>query len=296
MVIYTKLLYMKDIKNDFNEFSSNLKQNIFPCQIFSESFQPSQAISSSNPGSLNPVIYAKYDLSKTFNRTINFISDYSNFLKEKDIKDPTLENFKRREKSEKNKIKKATNELPLINLEYGNYDEALVMKSFSRRKRQRKPKCPSETQSKKEKTNTDESSKRKRKVELAPFEIINTINTNIRDSSNLDETDSKNAKNTNNGKNTNNNSNNTNIILRFPSLKKVEMNQEIDDEKAFDDIMRDLLKINDLPKEAKDKLTLLKRFIPIYKRVRNDSNKFHNFTKKISENLKEPVEEMTVSI
>jgi hypothetical protein len=268
---------MKEIKNDYKDFPDTIADYIFPCQNISQSFQAFQSLSSTKKTSLNHVIHVKYDLSSSLNRKIDFLADYSNFLKEKDIKDKFYENFKNKKKLKPPRNDLQTNaELPKINLEFGNYDESTVLKNFSRRKRQRKNKSVNETISKKEKTNSEESPRKKRKLEYTPFEVINTINTNIRDSSNFDETESKNRLNSLSG------------------LRKTDNVQENDEDKVFDNILKEFLKINDLPKESKDKLTLLKKFIPIYKRVRNDSNKFYNFSKKISENLLESVEEITV--
>ena len=55
------------------------------------------------------------------------------------------------------------------------------------------------------------------------------------------------------------------------------------------------MNINDFPTEAKDKISLIKKFIPIYKKIKDDKIKMTNFIKKISDNLSESIEEIRVN-
>jgi hypothetical protein len=73
------------------------------------------------------------------------------------------------------------------------------------------------------------------------------------------------------------------------------VNNNFNDE-AFDKIIKEFLNINDFPEEAKEKVCLLKKFISIYKKIKEDKMKLNNFLKKISEKLKEPHEEIRVCI
>jgi hypothetical protein len=63
---------------------------------------------------------------------------------------------------------------------------------------------------------------------------------------------------------------------------------------AFDNIIKEFLNISDFPTEPKDKVGLLKKFISIYKKIKDDRVKLYNFLKKISDKLNEPYEEIKV--
>lgn len=65
-------------------------------------------------------------------------------------------------------------------------------------------------------------------------------------------------------------------------------------DEAFENIIKEFLNINDFPTESKEKINLLKKFIAIYKKIKDDNNKLRNFLKKISEKLKEPYENIKV--
>jgi len=66
-------------------------------------------------------------------------------------------------------------------------------------------------------------------------------------------------------------------------------------DEAFENIIKEFLNINAFPKEPKEKINLLKKFISIYKKIKDESNKLHNFLKKISEKLTESYDDIKVS-
>jgi len=55
----------------------------------------------------------------------------------------------------------------------------------------------------------------------------------------------------------------------------------------FEKIIKDYLNINEFPIEAKSKLTLLRKFISVYKRIKEDKEKMNCFLNKISLKLNE---------
>lgn len=65
-------------------------------------------------------------------------------------------------------------------------------------------------------------------------------------------------------------------------------------DETFENTIKEFLNINDFPKEPKDKVGLLKKFIPIYKKIKSDRGKINNFLCKISDKLEEPIEEIKV--
>lgn len=65
-------------------------------------------------------------------------------------------------------------------------------------------------------------------------------------------------------------------------------------DEAFENIIKEFLNINDFPKESKEKISLLKKFISIYKKIKDDSHKLNNFLKKISEKLTESYDDIKV--
>lgn len=65
-------------------------------------------------------------------------------------------------------------------------------------------------------------------------------------------------------------------------------------DEAFENIIKEFLNINNFPTEVKEKLNLLKKFISIYKKIKDDKVKLVNFLRKISDKLKEPVEHIQV--
>jgi hypothetical protein len=65
-------------------------------------------------------------------------------------------------------------------------------------------------------------------------------------------------------------------------------------DEAFENIIKEFLNINDFPSEPKDKVCLLKKFISIYKKIKDDKVKLTNFLRKISDKLNEPFEEIRV--
>ena len=65
-------------------------------------------------------------------------------------------------------------------------------------------------------------------------------------------------------------------------------------DEAFENIIKEFLNINDFPSEAKEKINLLKKFISIYKKIKDDKNKLGNFLRKISDKLREPYEDIQV--
>jgi len=65
-------------------------------------------------------------------------------------------------------------------------------------------------------------------------------------------------------------------------------------DETFENIIKEFLKINDFPKESKEKINLLKKFISIYKKIKDDNSKLHNFLIKISEKLTEPYNDIKV--
>lgn len=67
-------------------------------------------------------------------------------------------------------------------------------------------------------------------------------------------------------------------------------------DEAFENIVKEFLNINDFPKESKEKKKLLKKFISIYKKIKDDGNKLNNFLKKISEKLTESYDDIKVKV
>ena len=65
-------------------------------------------------------------------------------------------------------------------------------------------------------------------------------------------------------------------------------------DEAFENIIKEFLNINDFPTDSKEKINLLKKFISIYKKIKDDKNKLGNFLKKISEKLKEDYNDIKV--
>ena len=65
-------------------------------------------------------------------------------------------------------------------------------------------------------------------------------------------------------------------------------------DEAFESIIKEFLNINDFPSDPKDKVSILKRFIPLYKKIKSDKTKLTNFIKKIADKLNESVEEIKV--
>lgn len=80
-----------------------------------------------------------------------------------------------------------------------------------------------------------------------------------------------------------------NIITSFSGSGMNTFNDE-----AFENIIKEFLNINDFPTESKEKINLLKKFIAIYKKIKDDKNKLRNFLKKISDKLKEPYDNIRV--
>ena len=66
-------------------------------------------------------------------------------------------------------------------------------------------------------------------------------------------------------------------------------------DEAFENIIKEFLNINDFPTESKEKINLLKKFISIYKKIKDDKIKLGNFLRKISDKLKEPLEDIQVN-
>ena len=63
---------------------------------------------------------------------------------------------------------------------------------------------------------------------------------------------------------------------------------------AFENIVKEFLNINNFPTDPKDKVSILRRFIPLYKKIKSDKNKMSNFIKRLSEKLSEPETEIRV--
>jgi hypothetical protein len=92
-----------------------------------------------------------------------------------------------------------------------------------------------------------------------------------------------------------------NLISFFPSSRGRKENNlmlmntmnNFNDE-AFESIIKEFLNINDFPTDPKEKVTILKRFIPLYKKIKGDKSKLLNFIKKISDKLSESLEEINV--
>lgn len=80
-----------------------------------------------------------------------------------------------------------------------------------------------------------------------------------------------------------------NVINSFSGNGMNSFNDE-----AFENIIKEFLNINDFPTESKEKINLLKKFISIYKKIKDDKNKLGNFLRKISDKLKEPLEDIQV--
>lgn len=80
-----------------------------------------------------------------------------------------------------------------------------------------------------------------------------------------------------------------NVINSFSSSGMNTFNDE-----AFENIIKEFLNINDFPTESKEKINLLKKFISIYKKIKDDKNKLGNFLRKISDKLREPYEDIQV--
>jgi len=66
-------------------------------------------------------------------------------------------------------------------------------------------------------------------------------------------------------------------------------------DEAFENIIKEFLNINKFPTESKEKINLLKKFISIYKKIKDDKTKLGNFLIKISDKLKEPYDEIQVN-
>ena len=259
------------MNDKINDIDLPFSDAFSPCPNISHTIQAMKSIQNDQINPICNVIFANYDLDFSSGELINFLSDYIKFLSEKNIIDPKIEGWKK-EKNKTSLSQKKKDEVSKINLDSGNYDEKDILKSLTHRKRGRREETNLEGEVKQRREKNPTGTAKKKNSDYAPFEVINT---NIRDFSNLDETESKNR------------------FIPLSGLRKADSPEF--DEDAFDMIMREFLKINDFPKEAKDKLSLLKKFIPIYKRVKNDRNKLHNFSQKISENLFEPIEEIIVN-
>lgn len=80
-----------------------------------------------------------------------------------------------------------------------------------------------------------------------------------------------------------------NVINSFSGTGMNSFNDE-----AFENIIKEFLNINDFPTEPKEKINLLKKFISIYKKIKDDKNKHGNFLRKISDKLREPYEDIQV--
>lgn len=81
-----------------------------------------------------------------------------------------------------------------------------------------------------------------------------------------------------------------NLINSFSCAGMNSFNDE-----AFENIIKEFLNINDFPTEPKEKINLLKKFISIYKKIKDDKHKLGNFLKKISDKLREPYEDIQVN-
>jgi hypothetical protein len=80
-----------------------------------------------------------------------------------------------------------------------------------------------------------------------------------------------------------------NVINSFSGSGMNTFNDE-----SFEKIIKEFLNINYFPTESKEKINLLKKFISIYKKIKDDKNKLGNFIKKISEKLREPYQDIEV--
>lgn len=84
------------------------------------------------------------------------------------------------------------------------------------------------------------------------------------------------------------------LKLKKPDSKMLLKNIINFTDETFDNIIKEFLNINDFPREAKDKLGLLKKFISIYKKIKTDKTKLNHFLEKIAERLSEPIDEIKV--
>ncbi len=80
-----------------------------------------------------------------------------------------------------------------------------------------------------------------------------------------------------------------NVINSFSGTELNSFNDE-----AFQKVMKEFFNNNELPTEAKEKLNFLKKFISIYKKIKDDNVKLKNFLKKISDKFQEPPEDLLV--
>ena len=62
-----------------------------------------------------------------------------------------------------------------------------------------------------------------------------------------------------------------------PTLSLTNSGANAFNDEAFENIIKEFLNINDFPTESKEKINLLKKFISIYKKIKDDKNKVTNF-------------------
>lgn len=67
-------------------------------------------------------------------------------------------------------------------------------------------------------------------------------------------------------------------------------------DEVFDNIIKEFLNMNQYPTEPKEMISMLKKFISIYKKIKDDNVKLNNFLKKISNKLRESYEDIKVNI
>jgi hypothetical protein len=146
---------------------------------------------------------------------------------------------------------------------------------FIQRRRKRDDDSPNKNKMKKRKFSSDQ----------IHFEVVNSVNKDnmfVESSSvNSQEKISESLSNNNKSKKPDS----TMIIKNI-----VNFNDE-----TFESIIKEFLNINDFPTEPKDKVSLLKKFITIYKKIKSDRTKLDNFLIKISDKLNEPVDEIKVN-
>jgi len=65
-------------------------------------------------------------------------------------------------------------------------------------------------------------------------------------------------------------------------------------DEAFESVIKEFLNITEFPSDPKEKVNILKRFIPLYKKIKGDKSKLGNFIKKISDKLNENFDEINV--
>jgi hypothetical protein len=135
------------------------------------------------------------------------------------------------------------------------------------------------------------------------------LNNNEKEEGKETEKENNNNNHNNNNDNNDNNDNYDNDILSN-SINRSEIDKNITpsisktssgsvncfNDEMFENIIKEYLNINAFPTTPKEKINMLRKFITIYKRIKNDTIKLEYFLKKFSFKLKEEYLDVKVII